>query len=192
MRAVLPQESSLDSRSRRSRSSCSPGRRTTAADPARGDRALAREALARTDALQFADRRYPTLSGGERARVMLARVFAQVLRGDEATSAPRALLLVEPSAALDIAHQQSASPRSASSPTRSVAVVAVLHDLNLAAAFADRVALLKDGRLLASGPVADTMTEDVLRAGFSVTVRRLAHPTRDGPVFVCVAGRTPR
>jgi iron complex transport system ATP-binding protein len=152
--------------------------------PGAHDRAIAREAMRRTDASQFAERSYPTLSGGERARVMLARVFAQVLHG-ESLSSPRALLLDEPSAALDIAHQHLAFTAIRSLVEREgIAVVAVVHDPNLAAAYADRVALLKSGRLMAIGSVEDTLTEDALGACFSVPMKRLRHPTRDVPLLV--------
>jgi iron complex transport system ATP-binding protein len=157
--------------------------------PGTRDRAIAREALRRTDALQFADRAFPTLSGGERARVMLARVFAQVMRDDDAPgeTRPRALLLDEPSAALDIAHQQAAfGAIRRLADEEGVAVVAVLHDLNLAAAFADRVALLKAGRLLAIGSVDDTLTEAALTECFSVRIGRVRHPLRDVPLLVAL------
>jgi iron complex transport system ATP-binding protein len=161
--------------------------------PGTRDRAIAREALRRTDALQFADRTFPTLSGGERARVMLARVFAQVMRDDdEPAAAPpearsRALLLDEPSAALDIAHQHAAfGAIRRLADEEGVAVVAVLHDLNLAAAFADRVALLKAGRLLAIGSVDDTLTEAALTECFSVRIGRVRHPQRDVPLLVAL------
>ena len=166
--------------------------------PGPRDVAIVRDALRRTDALAFATRRHATLSGGERARVMLARAFAQVLGGAGAghepdDAAPRALLLDEPSAALDVAHQHAAFDAVRRlAADEGVAVVAVLHDLNLAAAFADRVALLKHGRLLAVGGVDETLTEALLADCFSVPVRRLAHPARDIPLLVATPahGRT--
>ncbi len=154
--------------------------------PGARDRAIGREALRRTDALRFADRRHSTLSGGERARVMLARAFAQVMRDPASPDPrPRALLLDEPSAALDIAHQHAAfAAVRALATDEGVAVVTVLHDLNLAAAFADRVALLKSGRLLALGGVDETLTEAALGECFSVPMTRIAHPARATPLFV--------
>jgi len=148
--------------------------------PGANDRAIANEALRRTDALALADRSYLTLSGGERARVMLARAFAQVMDHDAKTASlgVRALLLDEPSAALDIAHQHAAfAAIRALAEREGIAVVAVLHDANLALQFADRAALFKQGRLMAIGPVDTTMTEDVLSDCFSIRMRRLAHPT---------------
>ena len=163
-----------------------------AGQPGDVDRAMAREAMRRTDAWQFAERSYPTLSGGERARVMLARAFAQVLRDPQCSSIaderPRALLLDEPSAALDIAHQHAAFRAiRALAAAEQVAVVTVLHDPNLAARHADRVALLRHGRLMAVGTVDETLTEPLMSACFSIPMKRLRHPTRDIPLLVATA-----
>lgn len=155
--------------------------------PGEHDRAIAREAMRRTDALQFAERRYPTLSGGERSRVMLARAIAQVLGDTDSAgdATPRALLLDEPSAALDIAHQHAAfrAVRELAA-VEQVAVVAVLHDPNLVASHADRVALISNGRLMAVGCVDETLTEALMTACFSIAMKRLRHPTRDIPLLV--------
>ena len=165
--------------------------------PGAVDRSVARDALRRTDALHLAPRSYPTLSGGERARVMLARVIAQIMR-DEADPedadgaglggpTPRALLLDEPSAMLDIAHQHAAFKTIRDlAHNQGVAVVAVLHDPNLASMYADRVALMKEGRLLACGRTAETMTEDLMSRCFSIAMRRVPHPTRDASLLVAV------
>jgi iron complex transport system ATP-binding protein len=154
--------------------------------PGARDRDIAHDALSRFDASQFAERLYPTLSGGERARVMLARAFAQVLaHPTDPGRAPRALLLDEPSAALDVAHRHGAFEAIRGlARNEGVAVVAVLHDLDLAAAYADRVALLKAGRLIAHGRVDDTLDEAALTDCFSIPMKRLRHPGGDRPVFV--------
>ncbi len=168
--------------------------------PGARDRSVAHEALRRTDALHLASRSYPTLSGGERARVMLARVIAQIVRTDAdvdvvvddaddaaGVRAPRALLLDEPSAMLDIAHQHAAFRAIRDlAHEEGVAVVAVLHDPNLASMYADRVALMKEGRLLACGRTAETMTEDLMSRCFSIAMRRVPHPTRDASLLVAV------
>ena len=160
--------------------------------PGAGDRALARDALARAGALALAARAYPTLSGGEQARVMLARAFAQVLRygattveEPDAHERPRALLLDEPLAAFDVARQHAAfaAIRAVATDAR-CAVVAVLHDANLAMRHADRVALLRDGRLTAIGPVDTTLTERALGDCFSIRVRRLADPDGGAPLLL--------
>ncbi len=160
--------------------------------PGAGDRGVAHEALRRTDALHLASRSYPTLSGGERARVMLARVIAQIIRVEQEVDtagahAPRALLLDEPSAMLDIAHQHAAFKTIRDlAHEEGVAIVAVLHDPNLASMYADRVALMKEGRLLACGRTAETMTEDLMSRCFSIAMRRVPHPTREASLLVAV------
>jgi iron complex transport system ATP-binding protein len=103
---------------------------------------------------------------------VLARAFAQLLAPVD--DGPRALLLDEPAAALDIAHQHAAFDAIRElARAEGVAVIAVLHDLNLAAAHADRVVLLKEGRVLASGTVADAFTEDRLAACFAIPLVRV-------------------
>ena len=191
-RAVLPQETTLAFAFTAleivllGRSPCCGGH------PGATDRVAAREALRRTDALHLALRSYPTLSGGERARVMLARVIAQIMQSpvDESSKsgqAPRALLLDEPSAMLDIAHQHAAFKAIRDlARDEGVAVVAVLHDPNLAALYADRVALMKQGRLLACGRTGETLTEDLMTRCFSIPMRRVPHPTRDVSLLVAV------
>ena len=156
--------------------------------PGASDRLVARDALRRTDAWHLALRSYPTLSGGERARVMLARVIAQIVRSESSSHpGPRALLLDEPSAMLDIAHQHAAFKVIRDlAREEGVAVVAVLHDPNLAAIYADRVALMKQGRLLACGPTAETMSEDLMTRCFSIPMRRVPHPTRDVTMLVAL------
>lgn len=157
--------------------------------PGARDRSIAQEALRRTDASHLAQRSYPTLSGGERARVMLARVIAQIVGPDaDRVSTPRALLLDEPSAMLDIAHQHGAFKAIRDlAREEGVAVVAVLHDPNLAALYADRVALMKQGRLLACGPSAETMSEERMTNCFSIPMRRIPHPTLDVSMLVAVS-----
>ncbi len=157
-------------------------------NPGASDRLVAHDALRRTDALHLAARSVPTLSGGERARVMLARVIAQVL-DDESDGgvAARALLLDEPSAMLDIAHQHAVFMMiRALARARGIAVVAVLHDPNLATLYCDRVALMKHGRLLACGPTDTTMTEELMTECFSIPMRRIPHPLHDVSLLVAV------
>lgn len=151
--------------------------------PGARDRAIARDALARVDAMHLADRVFPSLSGGERARVMLARAVAQVAKDD--TAEPRALFVDEPSAALDIAHQHAAFGLLRSlAHDDGLAVLAVVHDPNLAARYADRVALLKKGRLVACGGVDETLTTAHLRETFGVEMVRLASGSAQALVAV--------
>jgi iron complex transport system ATP-binding protein len=135
------------------------GRRSAADDVA-----LARDCLARVDAAHLEDRMVPTLSGGERQRVLLARALAQQ---------PKVLLLDEPTNHLDIAHQLELL-----SLVRRLGVTAViaLHDLTLAAAYCDRLALLQQGQLVAVGSPEEVLTPERVREVYGITCDVLVHP----------------
>ncbi len=124
-------------------------------------RAVSR-AIADAGALDLADRYAEELSGGERQRLLVAMALAQE---------PDLLLLDEPTLHLDLAHQVAllAAIRQLRHQ-RGLTVLAVLHDLNLAAAFAPRVAVLDEGRIVADGPPADVLTPDLVRRVFGVEV----------------------
>jgi iron complex transport system ATP-binding protein len=134
----------------------------------------ARQALHRVGLAGFDGRDYNALSGGEQQRVQLARVLAQ-MPDPTRDGRSRAIFLDEPTASLDIGHQISVLELARDFARQGGAVLAVLHDLNLAAEFADHLAVMHQGRLVAEGPVTDTLTDDVVGAvyGISGTVRRL-------------------
>jgi iron complex transport system ATP-binding protein len=138
-----------------------PHARRLFASSADDERAIAR-ALADADALDLADRLAEELSGGERQRVLVAMALAQE---------PDLLLLDEPTLHLDLAHQVAllAAIRRLREQ-RGLTVLAVLHDLNLAAAFAPRVAVLDDGRIVADGPPAEVLRPDLVQRVFGVAV----------------------
>ena len=139
----------------------------------RQDVNVAMKALTDTDAAQFAERPFNELSSGERQRVVLARALAQEAR---------LLLLDEPTANADIAHQVSLlSLVRALTHERKLAALVVTHEINLAAEFADRVALLKDGKLLACGAPRDVMTEVLLGELFETYLLVDAHPHSGNP-----------
>lgn len=177
-RAVLPQESDLRFPFRveevvRLGRVPHPGAGETA-----HDHALAREALARVDLVPFADRIYPTLSGGERQRVHLARALVQLRPAPGAVvPAERALLLDEPTASLDLSHQHGVLALTrALAEDEDVAVLAILHDLNLVLAYADDVVVLRAGRVFAAGPVAAALTPELIRDVFGVAARLIESP----------------
>ena len=134
---------------------------------ARNDDARVESALASCDVSGFAHRPFASLSGGEQARVALARVIAQ----DTAT-----ILLDEPTAALDLGHQESVMAVVRSLAAQGRAVVVVLHDLTLAAAYADRVAILDSGSLVALGPPREVLTAAGLAAVYRHPVDVFDHP----------------
>jgi len=123
--------------------------------------------MAATEVTAFAARPFSALSGGERARVALARVLAQ--------RAPL-LLLDEPTAALDLRHQESVLRLCRERARQGDAVVVVLHDLGLAAACAHRIAILCAGRVAAEGPPAEVFTEALLSEVYDQPVEVLPHP----------------
>lgn len=128
------------------------------------------------------DRSVLTLSGGERQRVQLARVLAQVW--EASPNDPRFLLLDEPTAALDLRHQDAVLAIARRWVDRGAGVLAVLHDLNLALRWADRVAVLHQGRLAAVGVAADALSDGVLHKVFGVSVARLRDPHTGTPLLV--------
>jgi iron complex transport system ATP-binding protein len=127
------------------------------------DREAAARSLARLDLHELAERTLGTLSGGERQRVVVARALAQ-----EASI----VLLDEPTASLDIGHQQQALDLlDVLRDTEGLTLVAAMHDLTLAAQYADRVLLLDAGRLVADGAPADVLTEEALARHYGARVR---------------------
>jgi iron complex transport system ATP-binding protein len=135
--------------------------------PEQGARAVA-SAIAAVGLQGFGDRPATELSGGERARVLLARALA--------TETP-ILLADEPVAALDPRHQLLVMEVLRSRAQDGAAVVAVMHDLALAARFADRIVLMQDGRALAAGAPGDVLTPQRLAASFSIEAKVTAGET---------------
>lgn len=145
------------------------------------DRAAIEAALAMTDTAAFAKRPARQLSGGERARVLLARVLA---------GEPRVLLADEPLANLDPAWQLDMLARLRAVADGGTAVALVLHDLTHAARIADEALVLKDGRAQAAGPAAEVLAPGSLSRAFSVAVVDLRAP--DGSRLLVATGGGPR
>ncbi|MBU4613950.1 heme ABC transporter ATP-binding protein [Rhodococcus sp. GG48] len=173
-RAVLPQQHTVGfSFTARDvvRMGRAPWQRT---DRSADDEKVVDESLAICDVAHLADRPFSVLSGGERARVALARVLAQ----DTET-----VLLDEPTAALDLGHQESVMTIARARAANGAAVVVVLHDLGLAAAYADRICILEDGRAAADGTPAEVFTEELLSRVYGHPVEVFEHP-RSGATLV--------
>lgn len=137
------------------------------------DRAAVERAMARADVLALRGRDATTLSGGERARVMLARALAVEAPG---------LIVDEPLASLDPGHQIDVMELLAAEARAGALVVAVLHDLTLAARHCDRLLLIDGGELVADGPPADVLTPERLAAVYGV--RALVGQQAGGPLVV--------
>lgn len=132
----------------------------------------------------FRDRSFNTLSGGEKKRVLLAKCLLQLDDSTKDTNNTRYLLLDEPTAALDIEQQyRFVSLATGLARERGMGVLAVLHDLNLAARFADELVLLRDGKICAAGPTADVLTKSNIRAAFDVDCLIQQHPHFEGPLI---------
>lgn len=125
------------------------------------------DCLAAAGVLDLAGRRYQTLSGGEQQRVQFARVLCQLEAG-RSVSERQTLYLDEPIASLDLCHQLALLDMARSIAARGVAVMIVLHDLNLAVTYADRLVVMDRGRIVAQGPPAKTLDDALLRQVFRV------------------------
>jgi len=131
---------------------------------------IAQDALDAVDLSGFAGRFYQELSGGEQQRVQMARVLCQIwdpVRNGE----PSFLLLDEPVSSLDIRHQLTIMRLARDFCLRGGGVIAVMHDLNLTAMFADRMILMKGGRVRAAGSPQEVMTDEIMEAVFGCAMR---------------------
>ncbi|MGE0878305.1 MAG: heme ABC transporter ATP-binding protein [Acidimicrobiia bacterium] len=174
-RAVLPQETSIEfafTAREVVELGRAPHRRTEAEND---DPAVVADAMRVTDCSHLADRAFRSLSGGERARVSLARVIAQDTDY---------VLLDEPTAALDIRHQESVMGLAARLAADGRGVLAVVHDLNLAAAYATHVGLMQNGRLVAFGPPGEVLRTELLTEAYDVAVEVREHPIRGCPLVL--------
>lgn len=187
-RAVLPQETAV-AFDFRVQEVVELGRYPHRLQPSRGEAAIVRAAMQATGVAAMAGRSLASLSGGERARVQLARVMAQIWEPG-ADGAPRWLLLDEPTAALDLRHQhETLCTVQRWAREQGVGVLAVLHDPNLALRYADRVWVLDGGALQASGHPARVLRPALVQRVWQVqagTVR-----AADGVPQLLIAAAVP-
>ncbi|MHC4598885.1 MAG: ABC transporter ATP-binding protein [Planctomycetota bacterium] len=137
------------------------------------DRDVVRRSMALVDLLEFAGRPLNTLSGGERQRAVVAQALAQE---------PEVLLLDEPAAYLDVNHQVEIFELLHRVRDRGPAVVVILHDLNLASEYCERIALLHEGRIAADGPPGDVITQAMLADAFGVRLEISPDPITGRPL----------
>lgn len=130
---------------------------------------------------QFTGRLYQTLSGGEQQRVQMARVLAQLHSID---TKGKLLLLDEPTASLDALHQQTCLRKAQQLAKQGYSVIIVLHDLNLAAQFADKIVLLKFGELVRQGPMHEVLTPEAIVEAYGIEVEAWHHEDYRFPMLV--------
>ncbi|MCA0936554.1 heme ABC transporter ATP-binding protein [Vibrio alginolyticus] len=140
--------------------------------------ALALHYMEKTDVLHLADRLYPALSGGEKQRLHLARVLTQLHHSGE----KKILMLDEPTSALDLAHQHNTLKIAReAAKAEGAAVVVVLHDLNLAAQYADRLVLLHNGKLVCDATPWDALTPERIEQVYGYQSIVTKHPSLNFP-----------
>lgn len=146
------------------------------------DQAIIAEALALVDASYLQRRLYTQMSGGEKQRVQLARVLAQIWEPSELGE--QFLVLDEPTAAFDLSHQQLTLSIVRQFAARGVGVLMVLHDLNLAARCADNLVVVNGGSIEASGAPDEVLTKELIYKVFDVQSVIAKHPVADTPLVI--------
>lgn len=150
--------------------------------PTKKDIAICNEVIDKLDLSVFKERKYLTLSGGEKQRVQLARILTQIWETDSSTV--RYLFLDEPLNNLDISHQQEILQLTKEFTGSNTVIVAVLHDINLAAQYADKLFFLKDGQLLAQGKPAEVLTPGLLLQVFNTSTTIIQNPVSSTPLVL--------
>ncbi len=161
------------------------GRSPHAARSAAEDHRIALEAMRLTEVTHLRDRLFPSLSGGERQRVQLARVLTQVWE-EGSVGNGRYLLLDEPTSALDLSHQHSILRIVRNFTQRSVGALAVLHDMNLAASYADEVAVMCQGRIAVKGTPEEVLQPELIQQVFGLPVLVTRQPNSSRPLVVAL------
>lgn len=146
------------------------------------DLEIMHQAIDKVDMSHLVNASYPSLSGGEKQRVQLARVLAQIW--EETGLGERYLLLDEPTSALDVAHQQLTLQLARELSAQGIGVMAILHDLNLAAQYADRIVLVQQGGVASQGSVEEVLEPDLIRHLFAIDVSIMPHPVSQRPMVV--------
>jgi len=130
----------------------------------------------------FKERNYLTLSGGEKQRVQFARVLAQIW--EQPVEGTRYLFLDEPLTSLDINYQQEFLQVAREFTSKDTVLVAVMHDINLATQYADRLFFLKQGELVAQGKPKDILNESLIKKVFDVNVKLINNPLTNNPLVI--------
>lgn len=148
------------------------------------DEAIIDEALKALDIFHLKDRLYTQLSGGEKQRVQLARVMAQIWREEE--RGKRLLFLDEPTASLDLGHQQQLMTIIRNFSNQGVAIVMIVHDINVAINYSDTLLALSDGEVVALGSPEKIITKQLLKNLYNLDVEINTHPISSRPMIITV------
>ncbi|QHV96465.1 heme ABC transporter ATP-binding protein [Spirosoma endbachense] len=152
-------------------------------NPTSHDKQIADECLASTGMKSFKNRAFASLSGGEKQKIHLARVLAQLYRNPDDQST-KYLFLDEPISALDIHFQHQILRLVKELAMQNMVVFVIVHDLNLAFQYADRVVLMYDGCIFRAGSPKDVLTEDAIQTVFQLKPYFLAHPELGSQIAV--------
>lgn len=145
---------------------------------------ITNKCLNKMDIEHLSDRIYPSMSGGEKQRTQLARILCQI-ETRESSHPSRYLFLDECTSALDPAHQHQVFEQVTQLKNeQNAGVLSIMHDLNLAAHYADRVLILKEGKIIALGSPEETLTSDFLADAYAIKTQVLVHPTTHKPLIV--------
>lgn len=154
--------------------------------PAAVDRRIVQECMEEMQVAAFAKRSYQTLSGGEQQRVQMARVLAQLRDVSSNPEAPtgKLLLLDEPTSSMDCLYQQLCLSKARELSRKGYTVVVILHDLNLAAQFADQILLLKNGCMVRSGSVKEVLRPELIAHAYDMEIDILETSEYDFPILI--------
>ena len=146
----------------------------------RHDHEIVWETLTSMGVAHLAEREYPSLSGGEKQRVQLARVLAQLWSEPaQHESAARYLLLDEPTSSLDLIHQHRVMQIILGIAARGIGVLVILHDLNLASRYTRQLLVFKEGRVIADGPTRAVLSPELVQEAFGLSTQLIPHPRAD-------------
>ena len=150
--------------------------------PGKKDENICNEVMRRMNLDPFKERNYLTLSGGEKQRVQYARVLAQIW--EKPVEGFRYLFLDEPLTSLDINYQQEFLQIAREFTKNDTVLIAVMHDINLAVQFADKLIFLKEGRLVAYGKPKEILTQGLIEAVFNVKSTIINNPVTNNPLVI--------
>jgi iron complex transport system ATP-binding protein len=151
-------------------------------DAQTGDHEIVHQALIRAGIEHLKERNYLALSGGEQQRVHLARVFAQIWEANSFET--RYLFMDEPSNNLDIRHQHNMLAMAREFANDGNCVIAVLHDLNLAMQYADKILMLKNGQALGFGTPKEVLQAETISTAFDYPINIFNHAGHSHPIIV--------